>query len=206
MKKTMKLLPVMAAMALLVACGGGGDDGPAAGAGSGGAGGSGGAAAASRYAGNWKSLDGVCYDDNEVKIRANGIDSPAYSDLSPFEVIATANGLQVSAQRRIFDNANCSGQPRATHRIVSNFTFEGQRVVEGKTVDLISYRDEPIGGGISAGNTIILNNVVYPGNYFTRFDQGSGLSYLQGNLWFLSYNDDDTYPTSFVNAAELERL
>lgn len=202
MKQKIKFIAAASALTLLTACGGGGDDPGASDAVGAGAGGS---TATSQFAGTWKALDIGCDDDGEVKlVGANNARSPSYSAVSPITVTTTATGLRLTGEQQIFDNPTCAGAPRATHRITTNLVFDGKRVVDGKTVDLYTFRDEPINSGLRAGGTITLNGVVYPGDYFTRTYQEKGLSYLDGNQWFLSGDVD--YPAKLDATPTLRRL
>lgn len=106
--------------------------------------------------------------------------------------------------QQIFDNPTCAGAPRATHRGTTKLVFDGKRVVDSKTVDPYTFRDEPINSGLRAGGTIKLNGVVYPGDHFMRTLQEKGLSYLDSNQWFLSGDVDD--PAKLDATPTLRRL
>ena len=124
--------------------------------------------------------------------------------MSPITVTTTATGLRFTGEQQIFDNPTCAGTPRATYQVATNLVFDGTRVVDGKTVDLYTFRDEPINSGLRAGGTINLNGVVYPGDYFTRTYQEKGLSYLDGDQWFLSGDID--YPAKLDATPTFRRL
>ena len=80
-------------------------------------------------------------------------------------------------------------------------------MVDGKTVDQITFKTLAI-GGLSAGGTITINGVTYPGDYFTRVSEFRTLALIQGNQWFQGLGAKPLpapYPTALDPAVTFTR-
>jgi hypothetical protein len=213
--KLSTLFSLVAVTATLAACGGGGGAAPAAAPGPGTAspapGGAPAAApapagattsGASAYAGSWST---TCLLSDELKIGT----APAYVLLS-WRNLATssASAFAGQAQEQIFDNNQCSGAAKATHNWAVSFVIAGTTDAKGKLADKVTITEGAIGGGLSAGTTININGVVYPGNYFTRTFTDKELFRLEGNKLFFGTGPLDAtgFPTEIAAESFLTKL
>jgi hypothetical protein len=181
------------ATAALTACGGGGSDAPAP------AQVPPVASAASVYAGTWARQ---CNEDADVKIvtSAAGVipatTKPAYR-ITSLKNVTSSGSSSATGQTELqyFDNTTCSGTAKAKQTLNFSFTIDGKFIVGTKTADKVTVTVTPI-GGLSAGTTITINDVVYPGDYFTRGGVEKDLFLVEGTKWFSGKDSAaDQYPT-----------
>ena len=185
-----------AALMMLAACGGGGGDAPAA------------ApvttpvpvtSSALAYAGNW-ARSCVSYSEIQIVTSATGVTpittKAAYRIALLKNIAATASGVVAGqSELQYFDNPTCAGTAKDKQTANFSFTIDGQAVVSGKTVDRVTATEAAI-GGLSAGTTITINGVVYPGNYFTRTNVAKNIFLVEGTKWSVGTNASaDQYPT-----------
>jgi len=204
---TTRLLSAALMAAALSACGGGGSDSttesnPASSAGNP----SGGtttttpvgtsAAGADKYVGTWVS---GCADSVAVAASAPTValkQTVAYT----FAKVSDAKASLVQVTN-IYASTGCTGAALATHTnaVSSNaLVIDGTATVDGSSVDKVTVTIGAI-GGLSAGGTINLNGIVYPGNYFMVTSTTKNLTKLAGNALNFGNTaalDAQGYPTA----------
>ncbi len=155
---------------------------------------------ASAYAGNWVLQ---CDSDAEIKIVTSAagvtpiITKTAYTLVS-LKNVAASGSSSVTGQfeSQYFDNSTCSGTATGKQAYNFSFTIDGKFIVGGKTADKVTITDTPI-GGLSAGGTITINGVVYPGDYFTRAAVDKDIFLVEGTKWSVgTAAPSDQYPTA----------
>lgn len=186
------LFALVAVSATLAACGGGGGGSdaatPAVNPSS----------SASKYAGSWAS---ICEKSSEIAIKSvasSTVTTPAYTITTLKNAAATgASTFAAQLEEKIFDNTTCAGTAKATQSQTVTFTIDGTASSNGKTADKVTIVITPI-GGLSAGTTITINGVVYPGDYFTRGGTSKELFLIDGNKLYSgdSALDASGYPTT----------
>ncbi len=112
--------------------------------------------------------------------------------------VAASGSSSVTGQfeSQYFDNSTCSGAAKGRQAYNFSFTIDGKFTVGGKTADKVTITDTPI-GGLSAGGTITINGVVYPGDYFTRSAVDKDTFLVEGTKWSIgTAAPSDQYPTA----------
>jgi hypothetical protein len=190
--KLSSLFALVAVTATLAACGGGGGGSDAA------------APAAtpvvSGYDGNWI---GLCTSTPSILVGT----VPVYSLAILNVTTVTATAVSGDTERRIFDNASCTGTAKATHKSSFSFTIDGTTILDGKTADKVTFKLAAI-GGLSAGEIITINGVTYPGDFFTKVSEFRTLFLIEGNKWFEGADAKPLpapYPTTLSTTSYLTR-
>ncbi len=167
-----------AVLTMLAACGGGGGGGSAPATPV--------TSSTQSYAGNWALS---CDASSEVGIVTSAANvtpittKPAYTIFSLKSVAASgSNKFAGQTESQYFDNPTCTGVAKDKQTRGFSFTIDGQAVVGDKTVDKVTVTEAAI-GGLSAGSTITINGVVYPGSYFTSTIVDQDIFLVEGTKW-----------------------
>jgi hypothetical protein len=186
------------ATAALTACGGGGGDAPSA------VQAPALASSGAVYTGTWVLQ---CLPDGEVKILTSVTGTTPITTKAAYRIttlknlIASSSTVTGQNEEQYFDNSTCSGTAKDKQTLNFSFTIDGKATVDSKTVDKVTVTDTAI-GGLSAGSTITINGVVYPGNYFTRTSVYKDIFLVEGTKWSVGDSAPaGQYPTSLITAA-----
>lgn len=204
---TTKLLSAALMAVALAACGGGGSDSTEDGNPAGTTGNTTGSpttsppvgtssVGADKYAGTWISgcADSVAVTASAPTVALKQTISYTFAKVSD----AKASLVQVT---NIYPSTGCTGTALATHTNAGSsnaLVIDGTTTVDASSVDKVTVTIGAI-GGLSAGGTINLNGVVYPGNYFMVTSATKNLAKIAGtslNLGNTTALDAQGYPTA----------
>ncbi len=174
---------------LLVGCGGGGDDASV----------TPGTATADAYVGTWK---GPC---KESRLSTDTTPQVPLREYVTFQFVkASDSKLSILVKEDFYTSADCSGSPRVSHTnssALNALSIDGASTIAGAVTHQVTFTEGPLGGGIQAGGSIILNGIVYPGNFFVDQSVGKTLARVDGTSIKFSSDgplDAQGYPTTFV--------
>lgn len=177
MKKVNLLAAAVIAMSLS-ACGGGGGGGDDAGDDP--------SVSVDKYLGTWES---IC-DTSEMRAAA----APTVALKQKWRLILTKvanNKVSFVMVTDIYPTAGCTGTPLATQTndaSANSVVIDGTGTIGGAAVGKITFTLSNV-GGISAGTTITLNGIVYPGDYFMRTAKYKDVIQLTGSTLLMGDAD-----------------
>jgi hypothetical protein len=124
----------------------------------------------------------------EITVTKAAASTSGYAIKTTFYASAdvTCTGTPLAVQ------TNSSASNKVTYAGAAKVTLNGS-AVQGQKIDVVR---GPV-GGLSAGKTVTINNLTYPGDYFVRTLTYKSLFYLAGGKLYFGYEplDSQGYPT-----------
>jgi hypothetical protein len=181
-------------MVSLAGCGGGGDDAGASGFA---------AEPAQKYVGTWVE---PCDDSTVARESAPLVFLKQKVRITYTKV--SASKLSFVTVSDIYPTTDCSGTPlvsQTNNAAGNSLTVDGTKTVNGQVVDKITVVLSNV-GGLSGGAGIVINGLVYPGDYFTAIGTFKDIALVNGNQFITSElnapQDVQGYPDRLGGAAD----